>query len=304
MPANGLLLALERALEALLEENQLTSWNIKGGNFTTVTLKFRNQDGSHGLQTSTPRSYISYRTKPPSAVKRDSRRKQNWIDQKISKDTSNIADRSVCTQTKDAAVRENVDIDSRNHDVHFVCDSERQGANYMQGLQIENDSSEMLLKTHSCVTNSTSYSTTDSMHSKQSTINSHVTPIQKKMSMVQGCRNIDQSDIPQIKLKSHVEHSQQLVDEEINKWRTIVYNDGDPMCDQCLRKLQTDELIKECTCIEKRRICWLCLYAHGEPFCHDCNGSEMDHIDNLLTDDSEYDTCENSSDTGTSSDSE
>ena len=213
---------------------------------------------------------------------------------------SNVTDRSVYTQTKDTADMENVDIDSRNHD---VCGRERQFVNYMQASQVVHDNNEKLMKSYSCVTNSTSYSTTDSVHSKQSTINSHVTPIQKNWSMAQGCENSDHR-ISKLTHKSHKEQSQQLIDEGIVKWRTIVYNDGDPMCDQCLRRLETNELMKECTCIEKRRICWLCLYAHGEPFCHDCEGSEIEHIDNLLTDSSDSEYCENSNDSETSSDSE
>ena len=75
MPVHGFPCALETTLNALVGENRLSSWKIMGGEtFCTVTLRF--QVSSMAEQGITQPQ--SYRSKPPSAMKRDSKRKAKW----------------------------------------------------------------------------------------------------------------------------------------------------------------------------------------------------------------------------------
>ena len=74
MPVSGMPLALGNALDALFDANKLSSWKINGGNaFTTVTLRFKMED----IPVNTSQS-VTYRSKPPSAVSRDTERKVKW----------------------------------------------------------------------------------------------------------------------------------------------------------------------------------------------------------------------------------
>mgnify|MGYP001556187522 CR=1 FL=1 len=275
MPVSGLPLSLEKALEALSEGSHLTSWNIRGGKFTTVTLRFRDQDGHLDKQlSSTPRSY---RSKPPSAVRRDSVRKQDWFTRKLSENmhSSNVAERSEFTQTDEADL-----IDSRYIDSSKMCAS-NYANEHVDGCEQACASvhdirfGDISFKTDPVVTKNNSDST---MHSKCSkevcTLKSHMTFIHKNTSNVQGPKNTcKQSNIKE--RKSHAEISKQLFAEDILNWQTVPFTTGESMCDQCLRKLEDSELIKQCTCVERRRICWLCIYSHGEPYCHDCKGSDV-----------------------------
>ena len=77
MPASGLPLALGRALDALCEESLLTSWNIRGGKYTTVTLTFR--EPFNNEESCAAGASKTYRAKPPSAIRRDTNRRKEWM---------------------------------------------------------------------------------------------------------------------------------------------------------------------------------------------------------------------------------
>ena len=269
MPVSGIPLALEKALDALFEANHLTSWNIRGGNFTTVTLRFRDQDGCLDQKSySTPRSY---RSKPPSAVKRDTIRRQDWFSKQMSKNlhSYNCENNYDKIQNGDAARTNKQVIDLQKSDLHKGL----QGTfNFMQECEIEHDSSELSMKSDTILDSCKSYSTTPHSHSKDRSLKSHVTSIHEKSSMVQATKN---DSCKNVKFSSHTDNSKQLANEDFDNWETIYYKAGQFMCDQCLRKIEDNELMKECTCIEKRRICWLCVYSHGEPYCHECKGSDV-----------------------------
>ncbi len=77
MPVDGLPLVVETALMSLLEENNLSSWRIDGGERCAVlTLKFQvtmSQPGEMSVHSSVQR--VCYRQKPPSHVNRDKLRR-------------------------------------------------------------------------------------------------------------------------------------------------------------------------------------------------------------------------------------
>ncbi len=80
MPVDGLPLAVETALMNLLEENNLSSWRIVGGErYAVLTLKFQvamSEQGERSGHSSVQR--VCYRKKPPSQVNKDKLRSQAW----------------------------------------------------------------------------------------------------------------------------------------------------------------------------------------------------------------------------------
>ncbi len=133
MPVHGLPCALETALNALVGENRLSSWKVTGGEvFCSVTLRF--QQGSSMADHGTVGSIQSqsYRSKPPSAVKRDSQRKAKWntskqnIDRKAS-EGSILQDNSILLETtrKDNSELHTVksQLGESRPSIDFVCDS-------------------------------------------------------------------------------------------------------------------------------------------------------------------------------------
>ncbi len=113
MPVHGLPCALETALNALVSENKLSSWKVTGGElFCSVTLRFQlvSSMADHGTVGSIQSQ--SYRSKPPSAVKRDSQRKAKW---NASKQNANSG-ASVGSNSKD-----NILIDTTGKDNSQSC---------------------------------------------------------------------------------------------------------------------------------------------------------------------------------------
>ena len=85
MPVVGLPPAVEAALSSLVEHNILTSWKITGGkSFTQFTLRFSMADMSDQHGEGMESSVVQYRRKPPSAVQRDVRRRQQWLNEQES----------------------------------------------------------------------------------------------------------------------------------------------------------------------------------------------------------------------------
>ncbi len=84
-PVIGLPKAVAVALDALLAENKLTSWNISGGN-KNVTLKLRFTSG-HDHDNCQPFQQ-TFRSKPPLAVARDKARMGKWMREKDSRGES------------------------------------------------------------------------------------------------------------------------------------------------------------------------------------------------------------------------
>ena len=76
LPATGLPLAVENLLVSLSNSMVLKSWNVSGGKTVAVTLRFAEQDGGQSGSLYTPGSF---RRKPPSSIRRDKQRKQNFI---------------------------------------------------------------------------------------------------------------------------------------------------------------------------------------------------------------------------------
>ena len=79
MPVVGLPPAVEAALSSLMAQNILTSWRITGGkSFAQLTLRFSMADMS-SLPGEGMNNGVQYRRKPPSAIARDERRRQEWL---------------------------------------------------------------------------------------------------------------------------------------------------------------------------------------------------------------------------------
>ena len=74
MPVEGLPSAVETIMVQMLEENILSSWKVTGGQqYATISLHFKvNMADQPGMTSHT--GIRQYRTKPPSAVKRDKKR--------------------------------------------------------------------------------------------------------------------------------------------------------------------------------------------------------------------------------------
>ena len=102
MPVSGLPPALENALEAIIDDNMLTSWRISGGSkFVNVSLRFQVADMTGSTVFNEPRTF---RTKPPSQVKRDTTRRAKWYagkheTQDDKSDRQSILDSSLSTTT-------------------------------------------------------------------------------------------------------------------------------------------------------------------------------------------------------------
>ncbi len=88
-PVIGLPKAVVAALDALLAENKLTSWNISGG-YKNVTLKLRFAR-SHDHDDDYQPFQQTFRSKPPSAVARDKSRMQKWMREKDSQGESGFS---------------------------------------------------------------------------------------------------------------------------------------------------------------------------------------------------------------------
>ncbi len=88
-PVIGLPKAVAVALDALLAENKLTSWNISGGN-KNVTLKL-GFSKSHDHDDDCQPFQQTFRSKPPSAVARDRSRMNKWIREKDSQGESGFS---------------------------------------------------------------------------------------------------------------------------------------------------------------------------------------------------------------------
>ena len=88
MPVNGLPCAVEGALNNLMSTSHVSSWRIQGnGKVTILTVKFCENEGVMADPYK-----IHYRKKPPSSIKRDKERSEEYFTEKDRKEQKQIDD--------------------------------------------------------------------------------------------------------------------------------------------------------------------------------------------------------------------
>ena len=254
MPASGYPLALEKALEALFEENILTSWHIRGGKFTTVSLTFRQPDNQNGACAAS--SQIAYRAKPPSALRRDTARKNNWIEKKKLDfmQSPTAANRSVFMDNLDAEIKSE-DLLSSNTaldiDIDSTCDTEGQ---HGQPCETVCDTDK-----ESVVSCSTPDSTTGDLigqNKDKHMQTSHVTPIDGGRSFIQTKSKNQYSRTPPLTGLT----PQKVI---LPNWTALTCSKQMMYCCYCAKEIFQGEWFCQCPCPREYILCKHCCNKDG-----------------------------------------
>ena len=120
MPVAGLPPAVEAALNTLMEHNIMTSWRMTGGkNYTQITMRFSMADMSGQPGEALHSSDVHYRRKPPSAVSRDAKRRQQW---------HNMNDSNKRDVNRNDVTKTQVQFNNRNIVTHSAMNSNPTGS--------------------------------------------------------------------------------------------------------------------------------------------------------------------------------
>ena len=277
-------LVLEKALEALFGENNLTSWNIHGGSYTTVTLRFSSQNGVSGQHgQSTPKTY---RAKPPSAYRRDYNRKQNWI---VNKERNNMQSQS---SANDSGFARTDDADLQASDNQY-SDTLANNSNLNAEKNVHSEESCELVCSKSCdpvakdnvcgVVSSTTVYSSITQNKRNSDMDSHMTSIDDSITGL----SMNQAPAVEIPQTTASEPAKSVNCEEIvnngghktqssifTEWKPIFYEDGDDMCSYCDRDIDSGELMRECICKKRYRMCiWCAKSKDPDHTCLDSNAT-------------------------------
>lgn len=271
MPASGFPLVLEKALDALFQDHSLTSWTIRGGLFTTVTLKFNTQNGDQGQQkVSTPKTY---RSKPPSSYNRDFRRRQmRYGNNSVSNvQSQNGANDSGFNRSEDADLQAS-DTNCTNTLVKTCNVQEKQNidSQMLGELVCENDSDPVVNR--STISSTTGQSMSKQTESSSHMVMSHMTPIQSPASEL-SMKQRPVSKLTDMKRDNSLKCTQSAVgvtstpgyDSALTltagtkfPWIDVYYTEDEDMCHYCNEDNEIGEKMKECTCARKERICLSC----------------------------------------------
>ena len=254
MPVDGIPSALEKALDVLFQENVLTSWSIKGGLFTTVTLRFDNQNGDfQGHAASTPRTY---RPKPPSAFRRDNNRRQQWM---ASKAGNKLQSNSVAPDLE-LTVTEDANFQASQIKIDCNLDSACKGDHYVNDQHVSVQPSISLNENKRPVYCSTTHSTTPLMseHSERSAmLMSHVTLFHENETCSFSTPEINKQSSQEL-LKSKCVKDKSSSRFPFPKWNRETVQSQAQNCSYCNAEIHPGEPVIQCTCLRRYKICDCC----------------------------------------------